>query len=350
MAAEGAERVAAFGAFLDGDAGDGGGVFGGHTGIELDGERNGFVPTEAWWKDRTGQPWTKGKPAHASIGQGEVTATPLQICMLAATVANGGKCFQPTIINHTRTFEYDADGIKQERISRFEPKLKFDLTEHGVRKADLSAMSDGMFKVVNANRGGTGTAAKSTVGISGKTGTAQKKRREMKFDPQSGKLVAFGPTIKDNLSWFMSFAPSDNPQIAVAVVVANGEAGGKVSAPIARRIIEQTLAMLAGNLKVDINPVPPEAGHFDHLDSVKFPEDKPSDATEPEEPTGDDAGEDSAADPVTEAKPPEQLVIPRAEVVTDDGSTPTPAARLRRAQFLRKQNSQTPSQGVISNP
>jgi len=83
---------------------------------------------------------------------------------------------------------------------------------------------------------------------------------------------------------------------------------------------------------------------------VKFPEDKPSDATEPEEPTGDDAGEDSAADPVTEAKPPEQLVIPRAEVVTDDGSTPTPAARLRRAQFLRKQNSQTPSQGVISNP
>jgi penicillin-binding protein 2 len=324
--------------------------FGGHTGIELDGERNGFVPTEAWWKDRSGQPWTKGKTAHASIGQGEVTATPLQICMLAATVANGGKCFQPTIINHTRTFEYDADGIKQERISRFEPKLKFDLTEHGVRKADLSAMSDGMFKVVNAKRGGTGTAAKSTVGISGKTGTAQKKRREMKFDPQSGKLVAFGPTIKDNLSWFMSFAPSNNPQIAVAVVVANGEAGGKVSAPIARRIIEQTLAMLAGNLKVDINPVPPEAGHFDHLDSVKFPEDKPSDATEPEEPTGDDAGEDSAADPVTEAKPPEQLVIPRADVVTDDGSTPTPTARLRRAQFLRKQNSQTPSQGVISNP
>ena len=327
-------------------------TFGGRTGIELDSERNGFVPGRAWWKEKTGETWTGAKTANVSIGQGEVTATPLQICMLASAIATGGKCWQPTLINHYRTFEYDREGVRQERISRFEPKLKFDLTRHGVKPADLKAMSDGMFKVVNAPRGGTGTAAKSPVGISGKTGTAQKKRREMQWDEKLGRLVPVGPTMKDNRTWFMAFAPSENPQIAVSVVVANGEAGGKVSAPIARRIIEKSLAALSGNLKVDVQPLPPAEGHFAKLDIVKFPDDVPPDAAEPEEPTGDDAGEESAEEPAVEVKAASAAeAIPRAEVVVeDDAPGAATGSRLRRARFMLKRDLPVRTAPAIPSP
>jgi penicillin-binding protein 2 len=328
-------------------------TFGSSTGIQLDTERNGFMPTPEWWTARRNEPWNKGKTAHVSIGQGEVTATPLQVCMLAATVATGGKCWQPTIISHTRSFEYDSNGHKQERITRFEPKLKFDLTEHGVRKADLKAMSDGMYKAVNAKRGGTGTAAKSKVGISAKTGTAQKKRREMVYDEEKGRLTATGPLLKDNRAWFMSFAPSENPQIAVSVVVANGEAGGKVAGPIARRIIEQSLAILAGNLRMEVGPLPPAEGHFNKLEKVSFPDDIPEESPPEEEPTADDAGEE-AADVATDSRSPDAPGTARPDVAEEGSTEATPSVRLRRARFARRTETQNPvpapPPGVITNP
>lgn len=155
--------------------------------------------------------------AFSALGQFEVSATPLQMAMVSAAIANGGELMAPYLVQTVRTA--DLDVVREADPSRL---------SEAVSPATASALRDMMVGVVD---NGSGKAAQiSGVRVAGKTGTAQTGR-----DDESPH------------AWFTAFAPAESPQVAVAVVVENGGAvgneatGGRVAAPIAKAVIEAVL-------------------------------------------------------------------------------------------------------------
>lgn len=240
------------------------------------------MPGREWWARQNKGPWTSAKTANVSIGQGEVLVTPLHMALVAGAVAVGGKSYYPTLVHHHVKYSRNKAGDIVKMTSSFTPRLKFDLVKEGVKEKDIEAIRLGMWKVVN-DQGGTARAARSPLGIAGKTGTAQAWR----VDPKTKQR------IKDNITSFVAFAPYDNPKVAVCVMVANGNSGGGVAAPVAKRVIERTLGMASGNWKQEIKPLEPAKGHFEYIHAIKYEgEDLP--APKPgEEPDSSDTGEES---------------------------------------------------------
>jgi membrane peptidoglycan carboxypeptidase len=230
--------------------------------------------------------------------------------MVAAAIGNGGKVYQPTLIHHYEEFQYDREGRRQKVISEFKPKLLADLISMGVKKADLELMAQGMRNVVN-EQGGTGSRARSTMCIiAGKTSTAQRKR--LVKDGNRSVLK------EDDRVWFMAFAPAENPVIAVAVMVINGKAGGRVAAPIAKRIIEQSLGVKSGAYQVKPLPLEPAAGSYAHLEEVTFegesiPPGEPESPETPESPEEDPETPEAVAAPASEPVPPKAQIVPEDE-------------------------------------
>ena len=197
------------------------------TGIFLDQEARGLIPTAAWKKRRTGVPWQKGETLSIAIGQGFNLATPLQMAVLAAAVANGGKRYRPMILNSIQL----ADGqILQER----EPKLAGKIP---VSRSTLDLVKLGLWRVVNAENGTARGSRLEDIDISGKTGTTQVISRK-EDDPIAEEDV---PIHLRAHAWFVGYAPSEKPTIAVAVVVEHGEHGSGAAAPIAREMIKTYL-------------------------------------------------------------------------------------------------------------
>jgi beta-lactamase regulating signal transducer with metallopeptidase domain/beta-lactamase class D len=191
--------------------------FGSTYGI-TDHEDTGILPSPSWLKQhRPTEKWSNGYTANTSIGQGMVLATPLQMAVLAATVGNGGKVPQPGIIKQNGESTWRAD-----------------LSAGELTAAAVGQLREGMRLVVNADSG-TGKAAKSDkVIIAGKTGTAQNWRR----DANGAKQV-------DNHGWFIGFAPFENPKLAFAIIKNGAKSGGGDCGPIAKRIVEEALALPA---------------------------------------------------------------------------------------------------------
>ena len=305
---------------------------GSSLGIGLDYKVQDFMPTREWWETKNNGPWTQAKTANVSIGQGEVLTTPLDMAIVAGAIASGGKVYHPTLINRRDRYERNpATGDLTTLKGTFKPELKFDLLKEGVKQKDIENLRQGMIDVVN-KQGGTAGRAKSPMGIAGKTGSAQMWR----IDKATGKRE------KDNHAWFVAFAPYDNPKIAVAVVVANGEAGGAVAAPVGKRVIERTLAMIAGNWKQPIMAMEPAKGHFQHVDAITYPGDEPIPPPGEEE-SADSTGEETEEDAAVTVKPvpaEAQAAAPKVENVeraeTGDG-------RVRKSKF--KKQSDAPDAG-----
>jgi penicillin-binding protein 2 len=197
------------------------------TGIFLDQEARGLIPTAAWKKRRTGVPWQKGETLSIAIGQGFNLATPLQMAVLVAAVANGGKRYRPMILNSIQL----ADGqILQER----KPKLAGKIP---VSQSTLDLVKLGLWRVVNAENGTARGSRLEDIDISGKTGTTQVISRK-EDDPLAEEDV---PIHLRAHAWFVAYAPSEKPTIAVAVVVEHGEHGSGAAAPIAREMIKTYL-------------------------------------------------------------------------------------------------------------
>jgi penicillin-binding protein 2 len=179
------------------------------TGIDLVGESRGNIPTPEWKKKRYKQSWYDGDTVNASIGQGFVQTTPLQMALVAAAVANRGTVMKPFVVKRVirpdgTTIDTPPTVLKQIPLT---PE-QWRWIEEGMRAAV-------------AGRGGTAHAANIPgIPVAGKTGTAE--------DPPRHKPHA----------WFICYAPMDNPRIALAVVVEQGGHGGAVAAPIARHILE----------------------------------------------------------------------------------------------------------------
>jgi penicillin-binding protein 2 len=185
--------------------------FGEQTHIDLPNEGSGLMPTIAWLERKFGGPgrYPKGALVNYGIGQGEISVTPLQMALYCATLANKGTVNQPHVaraINNNQVH-------KMQKVDYASKKLPID--QHW-----FDVVREGMLGVVNS---GTAVGIKmADIAIAGKTGTAQ--------NPHGG-----------DHSWFIAFAPYDNPKIAVACIVENAGFGSTVAAPIVRDIIAQYL-------------------------------------------------------------------------------------------------------------
>ncbi|MCA2005339.1 MAG: penicillin-binding protein 2, partial [Ignavibacterium sp.] len=180
------------------------------TGIDIGEEAAGFIPDESYYKKLYGENWPRSIMASLGIGQGEVSVTPLQLAKYVALIANDGKSYAPHIVK----------GYLDNRTGEIVP-FRFDEINLKIKKEVFDIVKQGMFLVVQGS--GTATHLRNPdYNISGKTGTAQ------------------NPHGKDH-AFFIGFAPSENPKIAVAVVVENIGFGGTHAAPIAKKMMDAYL-------------------------------------------------------------------------------------------------------------
>ncbi|MEO1232388.1 MAG: penicillin-binding protein 2 [Myxococcota bacterium] len=195
--------------------------FGRPTGIALGPESSGVLPTREWFRKHR-RTYTTGQAVNASIGQGAVSVTPLQLAVAFAAIANGGKVLVPRIASRIETY----DG---QLVDRIQPKVARTLN---VDPEHLAVVQDGLYRVVNHP---TGTAFRKrlrNLEVSGKTGTAQVRKMG---DRRKSRTASW--KFKDH-AWFAAYAPSENPEVVVVVFNEHGGGGSSTAAPIAMRVLD----------------------------------------------------------------------------------------------------------------
>jgi penicillin-binding protein 2 len=235
--------------------------FGGKTGIDLLGESEGVLPSREWKAAHSKYGWFPGETVIAGIGQGYWAVTPLQLGHAVATLAGHGVPYQPRLVMATKAVG-DAQPLPLPNPSSG-PSL--------IRKAsDWDVINEGMRAVIVS---GTGKLARLNDGfpylISGKSGTAERfSRTSEAYD--TNKNTAYLATR--HRAWFMGYTPSDDPQIATAVVLEAGAWGGTDAGPIMRKIFDAWLAGKGAVAPPD-TPLPDQAAA---ADSAVPPEDLPA--------------------------------------------------------------------------
>ena len=200
-------------------------------GIELPAERAGLIPTRAWKLASIGQPWVQGETLVAGIGQGYITATPLQLAVMTSRLVNGGVAVTPRVTRENDAARPDGEAPPEKPASV------------GVSSQIMSLMLRGMRNVVNDPRG-TAFGARITeidASMGGKTGTSQVRRITEEERRHGLRRPDQVPWRERDHALFVGYAPLDNPRYAVAIVVEHGGGGSSVAAPIARDILTETL-------------------------------------------------------------------------------------------------------------
>jgi penicillin-binding protein 2 len=194
------------------------------TGIDMEHEKSGVVPTSDWKKKKYNTKWYEGETISIAIGQGYDLATPIQICMMTSALANGGTLFRPGLIESVR----DPDGRV---LKNFAPEVLERFVGQG---RNMKLVREGLVEAVNGQRG-TGKSAKlATITVAGKTGTGQVVRLKQ-YEHLKEDAIPY--KYRDH-AWFTCFAPAENPEIAVTVLIEHGLHGGSAAAPIARAVLE----------------------------------------------------------------------------------------------------------------
>jgi penicillin-binding protein 2 len=177
------------------------------TGIDLPHEGSGLMPSPEWKLRLFKTPWYPGETVSVAIGQGQVSATPLQMARLVSVIANGGRLVRPHLV----------------RSASVPTPLAL-----AVRPETIAAVKEGMRAVVAE---GTGWPSRlPTVEVCGKTGSAQVvAKSRLEKSPNAFEIQPHG--------WFVAFAPADDPRIALAVLVEHGKSGTTSAAPVARQIL-----------------------------------------------------------------------------------------------------------------
>ena len=188
------------------------------TGLGLNGEVGGFIPTKAWYASRK-ERFRIGYTLNAVIGQGNTKATPVQMASLYAAIANGGSLYMPQILEQVET-------IDGKLVQRFKPRFRGKIP---AKPATLELLHKALRGVVNEDGGTAYDSRLKELYVSGKTGTAQVSRRSHKADH----------------SWFAAYAPSDKPEVAVVVLIEHGGVAAKVAAPLALRIMQEYFRYVA---------------------------------------------------------------------------------------------------------
>jgi penicillin-binding protein 2 len=238
--AAGIEQIVAIGNMLG---------LGQKSGIPISGESPGVLPGPEWLNNINPRArWSNGLTANTAIGQGDVLASPLQMAVVTAALANGGTVYYPRLID--RIVSQDGKVVQQDP-----PRVRSNLlTDAGLTAAQVNHVRQGMWCVVNEGGGTAGRAKNSDIPTAGKTGTAQFWR--------SG--------VKDNHTWFISFAPFENPEYVVVVFVQGAKSGGGVSAPIAAKILDEIQKYKSGKEDIQLAALEPAKGNFLFTESVDF--------------------------------------------------------------------------------
>ncbi len=174
------------------------------TGVDLPGEKPGFVPSREWKEKEVAAPWYEGETANLSIGQGYLQMTPIQGLGVISAVATGGHILKPHLIDK-------IDGVRVAERRAASVSMPAD---------DLRAVRAGLDAVVNSDTGSGRLARVEGLRISGKTGTAQ-----------SGQDKTH--------AWFIGYAPIDKPRVAMVVFLENGGIGGVAAATLASRVFHK---------------------------------------------------------------------------------------------------------------
>ncbi len=190
------------------------------TGIDLGGETPGVVPDDAWKRRWYGDPWYPGDTCQMCIGQGMLLVTPLQMALVAATLANGGKVYRPYL--HAR-----AAGTRPPdplwTIDNYS-RESFDLVRNGMKDVvDTGTGRSILVRTEPSLTGGRWKRFRLNVDCAGKTGTAE---------------IGRGATKRKN-TWIIAFAPFENPTVAIAMIVERGESGGKTVAPRVHNVLAE---------------------------------------------------------------------------------------------------------------
>ena len=201
--------------------------FGDKSGLDLDGERAGLLPSQAWKMQKLKQKWFAGDTIPVAIGQGYFTATPMQLAVATATLANNGVVYQPHLVRYvqdSRSGERRAVATDPLRRITLDPRW-------------LDAVKQAMVDVTRP--GGTAAAAgrDAAYSFAGKSGTAQviAIRQGERYDARR-----IGERYRDH-ALFVAFAPAENPRIALGILVENGGSGSGTAAPIARMVLDYYL-------------------------------------------------------------------------------------------------------------
>ena len=203
------------------------------TGIDIGGEHPGLVPSQEWkrgaFRERADQRWYDGETVIASIGQGYMLATPLQLATAAAALATRGVRYEPRLVAAIE------DPLTGDR--RLIPPHRLD--DVRIDNAEYWDTVIGAMNAVMQDVRGTAfrTGGNAPYRMAGKSGTAQvfSVAQEEEYDEEE-----IEERLRDH-ALFIAFAPLENPRIAVAVIVENGSSGSRVAAPIARAIMDQYL-------------------------------------------------------------------------------------------------------------
>lgn len=201
------------------------------SGIDLPNEVQGLIPSTAWKRERMREKWYAGETISVSIGQGQVSVTPVSMAVYTATLANGGTRVTPHLVKAV------DEGSGWKPVPAPPPQSQVEVTAE-----KLAAIRDGMWAVVN----GAGTGGRARVAgrdVAGKTGTAQ-------VISNQGRAAARGNRNLRDHGWFVFFAPRDNPRIAGVVFLEHGIHGTN-AASVTRHILETFFAKEEGR------PLPP---------------------------------------------------------------------------------------------
>ena len=194
------------------------------TGIDLQGELGGIMPSREWKKRYRGASWFDGDTVNMSIGQGYMLATPMQLAVMTARIASKGKVIQPRLVKSIGGADIPAPIM--DATDQIDPTIWTY-----IHKAMGNVVHSTMGTAKSISRGLNYTMA-------GKTGTAQVVSIGADEDYDKSKLKK----SQWDHALFVAFAPLENPQIAISVIVENGEHGSSTAAPIARRVIDAYLS------------------------------------------------------------------------------------------------------------
>jgi len=207
--------------------------FGKPTGIDIEGERGGIMPSTAWkkaaFKTREMQVWFPGETVIVGIGQGYWTATPMQLAHATAVLATRGPHFKPRLVRAVR------DPVTRQSEARPPESLQPVVLKD---PASWEVIVDAMVAVTTGPRGTAVRAARgATYSIAGKTGTAQvfSVGQQEEYDEET-----VDERLRDH-ALFVAFAPAEDPKLVVAVLVENGGHGSSAAAPVARKVFDAYL-------------------------------------------------------------------------------------------------------------
>lgn len=203
--------------------------FGRKSAMDGPGELAGLLPSSAWKRKARNQPWFPGETIIAGIGQGYMLATPLQLAVATATLANRGKHMPPRVVSAIED-PFTHNKTAQPAAPLYTVRL--------ANSAHWDIIIAAMTEVMHGERGtARGSGAEAAYKIAGKTGTSQVfgLKQDEKYDKDKVALH-----LRDH-ALFIAFAPADNPRIALAVIVENGGSGSGTAAPIARKLMDQYL-------------------------------------------------------------------------------------------------------------